>query len=787
MMKRKGKMTVSRIWTVSLWAAATFVLAGTSSAADILPSGNAPPPIAYEHFPDRLHCFVWRNWELVSLQRMATVLDTTVENVRKIGESMGLPADIAFSEGCEQRAYISIIRRNWHLLPYEQLLTLLDWDAQKLAFTLREDDFLWIKLGSLKPSCPVLRYEPANAAVSKRCAAVRATVSSHFGKLLAEPSGPRFDFLDSSISENAPAALRDQQGSEQPIRFLYSYFGVFGDPLFHPEPDPYPDKLLRELASRGINGVWLHVVLRQLAASEFFSEFGTDHEARIANLNRLVDRAKAYGIKVYLYINEPRAMPQSFFKERPDIRGVPEGDHCALCTSTPAVRQWLKDSLTYVFSHVPNLGGVFTITASENLTNCYSHNRDAAGCPRCSKRPGPQVIAEVNRTIAAGVWEGNPDAAVIVWDWGWPDGTASGWGQPDWASRIIGELPEDVYLMSVSEWSKPITRGGVPSAVGEYSISAVGPGPRAQKHWALAKKRGLKTIAKVQINSSWELSAVPYIPAMDLVAEHCDNLTRAGIDGLMLGWTVGGYPSPNLELVRRFQVEPKPSVDQALQELAMSRYGPQAAAGIIDAWSRFSTAFGHYPFHIRFVYSGPAQYGPANLLYPKPTGYRATMIGFPYDDVDGWRAIYPAKVLAGQFETMASIWEEGLSSFRAALPEISDKKLLARGRKDLGVAEAVYLHFKSVANITQFILARDAILSKSLSGSERIARAAEIRALVENELQNARRLSVLTRNDPRIGFEASNQYYYMPLDLVEKVINCDYVLNTWLPEQATVH
>jgi len=31
--------------------------------------------------------------------------------------------------------------------------------------------------------------------------------------------------------------------------------------------------------------------------------------------------------------------------------------------------------------------------------------------------------------------------------------------------------------------------------------------------------------------------------------------------------------------------------------------------------------------------------------------------------------------------------------------------------------------------------------------------------------------------DSRIGFEASNQYFYLPLDLVEKVVNCQYVLD----------
>jgi len=39
----------------------------------------------------------------------------------------------------------------------------------------------------------------------------------------------------------------------------------------------------------------------------------------------------------------------------------------------------------------------------------------------------------------------------------------------------------------------------------------------------------------------------------------------------------------------------------------------------------------------------------------------------------------------------------------------------------------------------------------------------------------------LSRRDSRIGFEASNHYYYFPLDFVEKVINCEYILQDWLP------
>src|ERR1700761_435907 len=40
-----------------------------------------PSPIAETHFPDRLHLFIWRNWELANVDRMAQVLGTTQEKV----------------------------------------------------------------------------------------------------------------------------------------------------------------------------------------------------------------------------------------------------------------------------------------------------------------------------------------------------------------------------------------------------------------------------------------------------------------------------------------------------------------------------------------------------------------------------------------------------------------------------------------------------------------------------------------------------------------------------------
>lgn len=732
-----------------------------------LPVGNAPAPIPIYHFPSSLHTFIWRNWSLVEVEQLAKVLNTEPDRVREIAESMGLSVQPPIPD--RENIYITLIRRNWHLLPYEQLLILLDMTAEQLAHSLREDDFLFIKLGSQKPSCEPLAYHIPSATETERAGEIKKLVQSYFKEELSLKPEPRYHFMN-ALKQIQPAQESDTipDGRRFSPRYIYSYCAQYGDPLLDSELESYPEGLLQKLSQQGIDGIWVHTVLRQLAPSQLFPEFGEGHEIRLANLRKLVARAAQYGIGVYLYMNEPRTMPDDFFRNREELRGVRYGDYYALCTSTPEVRQWISDSLTHVFKEVAGLAGVFTITASENHTSCASHGRHDQ-CPRCGERKPSEIIAEVNATIAEGVRRGNPDARVIVWDWGWQDA---------WSEDAIRALPKTVWFQSVSEWSKPITRGGVQSVVGEYSISVVGPGPRALRHWAIAKEAGLKTVAKVQVNSTWEISAVPYLPVYDLIAEHCSALVKQEVNGLMLSWTLGSYPSPNLDLVQMFEATPAPSQEEALQRLAEKLFGAEAAPLVRKVWSQFSRAFQEYPYHGSVVYRNPVQFGPSNLLYPYPTGYPSTMVGFPYDDLKGWRGVFPAEVFIEQFSKVAMGWEKGISVLKNAV-EQAPEPLKEGGEEQLRYARAAQIHFASVANQSRFVLLRNRLLQQPDSYSREAygEDVKQLKQIIEDEMRISRDLYALTCEDSRIGFEASNHYYYVPNDLMEKVINCRYILD----------
>ena len=721
---------------------------GWPDAGDLLPVGSAPAALDLPHFASRMQAFVWRNWQLVPLVRMAATVGAQESDLREMGGMLGLGEPPRITREIEQRAFITVIRRNWHLLPYDQLLTLLGWTADQLAFTLREDDFLFIKLGSLKPRCLPLRWTNPSPVERARAAEIAAIVREEFGGSSPTGDDPLFSFvrrLSAAPAAKASPRATGHEGQTMP-RFCYSYFALYGDALLDPGLDPYPEGYLARLAEAGVNGVWLQGLLANLAPFPWDKRISEGFERRQEQLGLLVERAARHGLKVYLYLNEPRARPQAFFESHSELKGVVQGDHAALCTSAPEVQRWLGGAVEALCRAVPGLGGFFTITASENFTNCWSHHQ-GTGCVRCGGRGAAAVIAELLHTFQHGIRRAGGGQRLIAWDWGWTDA---------WAEPLIERLPEGVAVMSVSEWDVAIDRGGIRSQVGEYSLSALGPGPRARRHWDAARRRGLPAFAKVQVGNTWELAAVPYIPAVEQAWAHGRNLREQKVGGLMLGWTLGGHPSPNLEAAVA-------GLDGlGLDEVARRRHGERFAGSAVEAWRGYSEAFREFPFHIGSVYHAPWQMGPANLLWAEPTGYASTMVGLPYDDVARWRSIYPVEIWCSQLERVADGFDTTLARLRKVVGESPPEGL----GEEMRFAEACAIHWRSAANQARWIGLRDAPEPDLLG----------FRALLSAEISLAQRLHQLQSADSRIGFEASNHYFYVPVDLVEKVINCRWLL-----------
>ena len=682
------------------------------------------PPIGKEaiplpHFPTRHQAFIFRACEYIPVEKIARTLGTDTETVRRAMSDMGLP-DFAPGNLWMGRGYITIIRRMWHILPYDQLCELLDTDEQSLARLMRDEDFLDVKL-SEKPRCDRVRWRELTDTERKRTKEIKGVMQTldFSGKAPFD-----FDYPVPRLEFSGEACFD--------TRMIYAFSGLYRYAFDMDSTDYLPDEQLTAYRDLGINGIWTQGILSQLTEFPFDPAISAGYEKRLERLRAMTERLDQYGIKLYLYLNEPRSMPLAFFEDHPHLQGhVMNGDAC-LCVSTKEVSDYLRNAVESVCRAAPKLGGFFTITRSENLTNCYSHAGEAGqpcSCPRCREKTVGEVISHTIRCIQEGTHRVDPRIKVFAWSWRWDSHS----------EEIIRHLPKGVILLSQSELDMPFEIGGVKGNVLDYSMSIVGPGELAKKEWAVAREVGLEVGAKVQINTTWEASTIPAIPVSPSIRAHMERLRNENVRHLLLSWTLGGYPSRNIAAAATYFYQ--------------SCYAENGEGSPTEAENRFSEAFSEFPFHIQTLYLGPQNAGPSNLLFESPTGYKATMTCFAYDDLEAWRSIYPVDTFELQFEHLCETWKRGLDR----LDEGNDSEMAV-------MAKGAYCLFASSLNQIRFIRARDE------------GRYADAARTAEDELDISMKMLSLMNQNAAIGYEAANHYYFSKNQLAEKILNCLYMI-----------
>ena len=226
------------------------------------------------------------------------------------------------------------------------------------------------------------------------------------------------------------------------------------------------------------------------------------------------------------------------------------------------------------------------------------------------------------------------------------------------------------------------------------------------------------------------------------------NLRGAGVEHLMLSWTLGGHPSINLKVATACYDDPDPENYKALLKEEYGSFAP-----IVEkAATLFSDAFRQFPFHIDTLYYGPQNGGPANLLYESPTGFPATMTCYSFDDLDTWRGNYPRDVFIRQLETVSNMWKKGLEVIED-MPDCSFKQTAYGG----------YALFRSSYLQARFVQARD--------DNDRAAMA----AILAEETDLALLMYTLMQKSALFGYEAANHYYFTKTSLAEKVLNCAWL------------
>ena len=721
-----------------------------------LPLGPFPKSILLPHFPAKWQAALWRLWGIVPPERLAKVLKAPEEVLEREAEALGLPFSPKTDPAWLERSYLTVIRSLWHIFPYSQILQVLDWTPERLLKVLMEEDFLWSKLGRLKPDTGgEVFYCPLSPSDREKTERIRRIVERNFPPGERERKDPIFSF-EKRYGEGVLPDTKKAPLYSFSRRIIHSYAAgcgdVFRDIRTH---DPVPEALLKAYSSLGITGIWIHAVLRDFYPAEGAEEFSLGWETRLKNLREIVERCTRYGLKLFLYFNEPRAMPMEFYEKFPSWGGwtLPDGSGRTMCTTRSGeVLSYLEKGMEFLFSQVKGLGGIFCIAMSESPTHCfYANSREK--CPFCSKVPGEKILADIYCAMERGMHRAAPEAEMLACDWAWRPFRQSTDNVP-FKSAVLNLLPQRIIALSVSEWGKDLHIGRVNVYLKDYSLSQVGPGEEAKGFWKHAASLGMERGAKIQMNNSWEMAAVPFLPVPYLVQEHLQNLEKEGISDLVVSWTLGGYPGGNL-----------PLLSSSPEEIAQKLFSPFPAEKVCEAWRIFSESFRLFPFHNSSVlYRSPVNYGPKNLLYRHKTSYCATMLGFPYDDLDSWRGPYPQEVFLRQMDQLTLGWEKGLRILKSA-PEKTGKEEKKALEEICNIAETVYIHLRSTFLQAAFIAERSGEAGREV-----------LKKYAEEELLLARRMHRLAALDSRLGFEASNHYFYTLNDLKEKVLSCALLL-----------
>lgn len=705
------------------------------------------------HFPTMWQAVIFRNYGLVKTSVIAEVLGTSEKIIEKSARELGL-SEIKYDENWRKRGFITIIKSNWHLLPYGQLIKLLQISEGELAAALYEEDFLYVKLGFSKPEVQRVVYKPLTPAQKKQTEIINEIVRREYVKSTARP----FEFFtpESAVYGDYQKNNGDKNQTVKK-RILHSYLGGSGNILDLEKNDYFCDELLRRVSALDINGIWVSAILNQLTDIEPVPSADGNRIKRIEIINRLTEKLEKFGMKLYLYLNEPRGLPLDFFKTRPDLLGATEGGYGCMCASLPEVKKWITGAAAQLCESIPKLGGIITITMSENLTNCWSRSYGAVtACPRCAARKPSEVVSEINNLIYSGIKRAESEAEMIAWTWGWSDALNFPLEE---AKECIHKTDTGIVIMPTSEDQLEIKFGEIVYKVWDYTISHPGPSERTLQILKAAKQSGHETCAKVQFSNTWECCAVPYIPVYDLIAEHAKKLSDANVDNLMLGWTLGGYPSPNLDLIREWYRGGKIDLN-AWYKKTYAGFSDIAAKAVKTA----SRAFKNFPLTVQMLYYSPVNSGPANNFSLSAEKIPATMVGFPYNDIDTWCAPYGRTIVIKQMKKVTT----GLHKACIILDNTDTQPNNPAAKKinELKqVTGAFYCCMASAYNQMRFV-----DLSEKYN-----ARASKFKTglmqIIREEEEITRKYYAIASKNALIGYEASNHYFFSQNTLLEKFLN----------------
>ena len=576
-----------------------------------------------------------------------------------------------------------------------------------------------------------------------------------------------------------------------PIKIWRSPDSKFGVWVEHPDDlqdetfqaqYTYTDEVLQKIASDGFNGIWIHGQLHNIVKTSHFTEFAPNAEQHQQAIKTLAMRAAKYGIKVYLYMQPPRAIPvsyQQFWQNHADAAGqhlhVYGDDNRqfevnSICTSTKYVQDYLFEASANLASQLPELGGIIIISASEYPAHCYSRRNIrlnsarkrkmqmdfvAPSCPRCNQREPEEIVIELLHTIRNGVRSVSKDLKLIFWNWSW-----TMYLDPP-CEEIISKLPKDCILLADFE------RGGIRkdgTFINEYSLSYAGPSEQFRDSFEIARKYGIEVMAKLQIGTTHEIATVLSLPLISNIFKKIKFIKENNIAGYMGCWNFGNLDSANTAAVNFFaELENTVEENAALQAFAESYFPDCDSAKCTEAWQFFAEAMQNYPFCVPFIYTGVINHSLGLLPPPGKVGEKTVGRSWlPDERGDDYREsitdIFPLDKIIDSLNAMAQKWQNGMELLTQSIGNNNDR----HSETEYGNAFIIGKIIEAAANLYEIYRLKLNWQEDSMPVYQNLA--SKHKKILQSALP-------YVRKDPVQGFHLEGQFYSFNPEIMEKIIN----------------
>ena len=539
------------------------------------------------------------------------------------------------------------------------------------------------------------------------------------------------------------------------------------------EVNYYPDEYLNRLAHEGVNGLWLTVHFAEICPQTVLPEYSRDTAQRLGKLRRTAERCARYGIKVYVFANEPMPIMagSAVAKAHPELLGqrMGWGERHFFCTSNPTAQAYLEEALRNLFTEIPDLGGLINISIGEGGSHCYSGAPRGISCPRCQDREPYDVLNDTLAAMERGMHAANPAAELVSW----PYGQYWSWGD-EMTVVSAGRLPKGVILQHNFESSAIGAQCGRQIRIFDYWLSFIGPSKLFEDCARAATGHGNRMFAKLQVGCSHEVATAPFVPVPGNLFRKYAAMHDLGVSGVMQCWYFGNYPGVMNKAAGELAFAPFPeSEEEFLLNLARRDWGAHAGR-VVRAWQWFQSGYSNFPLNHVFGWYGPMHDAVTWPLHLDPAdktispsweiGSYHTLKPFPASG-DRIGECFGYTHTLGEIctlcRTMADDWQRGVAILKRLLPHYAGNE---ERRRDIGVATALGIQFESGANLLEFYARREELPWQTPAQQRRSL--ARLRHLVRREMALDAELIELAKADSRLGFHSEAEgYKYFPAKL----------------------